>query len=148
MPGQIVYLDSSALVKRYVKEAGTEIVDRLFEDAESSKAVICSSLWCIGEAVGVFDRYNRRGVIKLDSTLDKFFNEIKRLGAKGNFNIIEVTSELVSESVEKVVKHHIYIADALQIATCKATKCDRFLTSDKALNEAAKKDGITSVLLH
>lgn len=147
MPGQTVYLDTSALVKRYVKEDGSEIVDAVFKDADSNNAVIYSSFWCIGEAVGVFDRYDRKKVVKRAAVLERFFNEIKGLSAKGAFRSVDVTSELISQSIEGMVRHHIYIADALQIETCKTMGCDRFLTADKRLYAVAREEKIESVLL-
>ena len=147
MPEQTVYLDSGAIVKRYIKEGGSEIVDKVFENAERSNTVIFCSFWCIGEVVGVFDRHNRIGDAKLESTLSKFSNEMERLSSKGSFRVINVSSELIFEAIQQVLKHHIYIADALQIATSRSINCDKFLTSDKALNEAAKKEGINSIFV-
>jgi uncharacterized protein len=147
MPEQIVYLDSGAIVKRYIKEGGSETVDKIFENAERSNTVIFCSFWCIGEVVGVFDRHNRIGDAKLDATLGKFSNEMERLSSRGAFRVINVGPELIFEAMQQVLKHHIYISDALQIATSKSINCDKFLTSDRALNTAARKEGINSVLV-
>jgi predicted nucleic acid-binding protein len=147
MAEQIVYLDSGALVKRYIKEDGTDIVDNIFRDAESNNAIIYSSLWNIGEVTGVFDRYDRKNIVKLGDVLDKFLNEIERLGSKGSFEIVNINYALIKEATNYVIKHHIYIADALQIASCKSVGCNDFFTSDKNLNEAATKEKINSVLL-
>ena len=54
------YLDTSALVKRYVKEPGSEIVDRIYTKAYRGLAVIAASYWNITEAAVVFDKYERR----------------------------------------------------------------------------------------
>jgi predicted nucleic acid-binding protein len=47
-----LYLDSSVTVKRYVGEAGTELVDEIFDRAEQSKLNLSLSAWNIGETLG------------------------------------------------------------------------------------------------
>lgn len=147
MQEQKIYLDSSALVKRYVKEEGTDIVDGIFKDANLRNAIIYISLWNIGETIGVFDRYDRQKIVKLNEVLDKFLNEVKRLSSDGLFEIVDINSALIEEAIGYVIRYHIYIADALQIASCKSKNCNRFFTSDRNLNVAAKKEKIESVLL-
>jgi hypothetical protein len=49
------YLDSSALVKRYVQEPGTRPIDIIFDKASAGAIAIATSVWNIGEAFGVFD---------------------------------------------------------------------------------------------
>ena len=147
MPGQMVYLDSSALVKRYIKEKGTDIVDGVFQNAESNSVIIYSSLWNIGEVTEVFDRYDREKVIKFSEVLGKFLNEVERLSSKGSFEIVNINSALIKGATDYAIRHHIYIADALQLASCKSMGCNNFLTADKKLNEAAMKEKINSILL-
>lgn len=147
MQEQKVYLDSSALVKRYVNEDGTDIVDSIFKDANLRNTVICASLWNIGEVIGVFDRYDRQKIVKRTEVLDKFLNEIKRLSSDGLFEVVDINSALIEEAAAYVIRYHIYIADALQIASCKSKNCNKFFTSDRNLNDAAKKERIESVLL-
>jgi len=53
------YLDTSALVKRYVSERGSESIDQIFTNAHSGEATIASSYWNVGEAAVVFDKYGR-----------------------------------------------------------------------------------------
>ncbi len=48
------YLDTSALVKRYVKEPGSEVVDKIYAKAYRGIAVIAISYWNIAEAAVVF----------------------------------------------------------------------------------------------
>ncbi|MGC9149373.1 MAG: type II toxin-antitoxin system VapC family toxin, partial [Sulfolobales archaeon] len=70
MNREIYYLDTSAIVKRYVAEPGSEVVDEVFRDAYRGSAVISFSSWNIAEAAVVFDKYSRilgldaRGLLK------------------------------------------------------------------------------------
>lgn len=54
-----VYLDTSALAKRYVKEEGTEILDLAFEKASSEHPLVFS-FWNIGERASMTSTGNGR----------------------------------------------------------------------------------------
>ena len=47
-----MYLDSSAIVKRYIIEPGSLAVDEVSHRAESREAIAAFSLWNIGEVLG------------------------------------------------------------------------------------------------
>ena len=50
------YLDTSAFVKHYrAKEEGSDLVDKLIEDAKTGKGQLVSSFIVIGEIVFVMD---------------------------------------------------------------------------------------------
>ena len=56
-----VYLDTGAIVKRYVVEDGSDRVDAVYKEAYAGRLVIGFSMWNIGEVATVFDEYKRRG---------------------------------------------------------------------------------------
>lgn len=56
MKEQIVYLDSSVIVKRYVEEPGSNIVRELYLKAYSGEVILSYSMWNIGEVLGAFIR--------------------------------------------------------------------------------------------
>ena len=56
-----LYLDTSAILKRYIAEPGTETTDIIFDKAEAGEIKITISLWNIGEALGVLDEKRRKG---------------------------------------------------------------------------------------
>ena len=45
---KIVYLDTSAIVKRYIQEAGSDVVASLYSSAWQGDVKISFSLWNIG----------------------------------------------------------------------------------------------------
>jgi uncharacterized protein len=57
---EIYYMDTSALVKRYIDEHGSEIVDNIYKDAYQGIKRLSFSYWNIAEAVIVFDKYAKR----------------------------------------------------------------------------------------
>ena len=54
---EIYYSDTSALVKRYVEERGSETVDGVYGDAYRGVKTLSFSFWNIAEAVVVSDKY-------------------------------------------------------------------------------------------
>lgn len=57
----MIYLDTSALIKRYVKEADSDVVDGLFEAAYRGEVAVSTSVFNIGEAATAADKKARRG---------------------------------------------------------------------------------------
>jgi len=55
-----VYLDTSAIVKRYIQEAGSDVVTQLYSKAWLEDLKIAYSAWNIGEVLGVLDKYYMR----------------------------------------------------------------------------------------
>ncbi|MEM4606535.1 MAG: type II toxin-antitoxin system VapC family toxin, partial [Thermofilaceae archaeon] len=77
-----VYLDSSAIVKRYVEERGSTIVRKVYREAYSGSATLTVSAWNIGEVLGVFNKYRRRGWLSEEGyteALRTFASETSRL---------------------------------------------------------------------
>lgn len=147
MPGQKLYLDSSALAKRYVEEAGSQEVDAFFEDAEKRGFSLFFSTWNIGELAVVFDKYEREGLLSAVQVMTTFLAEMKRLAKSRAAAVVPATGRHIADSVAYVLKHHIYIADALQIASCKSAGADRIVTADKRLAEAARDEGLDVTII-
>jgi len=142
-----VYLDSSAIVKRYVKERGTEVVDLVFDNAELGNVKIFFSIWNIGEVLGVLDRYRRRNLIsskEFESALGKFASEFLKLVKLHQLDLIPLYSDIIADSLDIILRYHIYEADAIQIVSSKYCNSEVFLTADKQLVEIAKDLGINA----
>jgi len=142
-----VYLDSSAIVKRYVKERGTEVVDLVFDNAELGNVKIFFSIWNIGEVLGVLDRYRRRNLIsskEFESALSKFASEFLKLVKLHQLDLIPLYSDIIADSLDIILRYHIYEADAIQIVSSKYCNSEVFLTADKQLVEISKDLGINA----
>jgi len=59
---------------------------------------------------------------------------------------VPVKFKLLIESWNLIEWHHIYEAEALQIASAKAVKAAQFLTADKKVHESANIEGLKSTL--
>jgi len=136
-----IYLDTSALTKRYIYENGTETIDLIFDASEIEKIKISFSIWNIGESIGVFDKYRRKNQITEDEfkeTIRKFFMEIQKLYKLKTLQLILIDSSLLIETFPLIVKYHLYQADILQIISFKVGRCDTFISADKKLVEIMK----------
>jgi predicted nucleic acid-binding protein len=60
MLNMLVYLDTSAIIKRYVREPGSELVNEVYEKALSGNVTLSFSVWNVGEVLGALDKYRRR----------------------------------------------------------------------------------------
>lgn len=72
-----IYFDTSAYVKTYSQEAGTDVADALFKLAEDKRVKIVLSIWAVNEAVAAIDRKHRRGELT-DLQCDLIFATIVR----------------------------------------------------------------------
>lgn len=89
-----VYLDSSAIVKRYVSEKGTDVLNLIYTRLESADVFVATSIWNIGEVLGVLDAYKRRGWIdetQFRLAIHNFAGETTRLARLKIFKISGIT---------------------------------------------------------
>jgi len=143
-----VYLDTSAIVKRYIAEPGSDIIRDLYLRAYSGDVLISFSLWNIGEFLGVIDRAKRLNRLKeYDLVRRRFLRETMRMVKLRIASVIPIKVRILRDSWTLLEKHHIYEADALQIASAKYIESERFLTGDERLHEVAIEEGLNSVIL-
>jgi len=144
-----VYLDPSALVKRYHQERGTKLVNRLFEELRSSPAgcIGITSVWSIAESVAVLNRArNELGIPEEEwnRLLATLTSEIQSL------HFLGITDERVLWSIPYALSHNLNSSDALHLKTLLDVKQalertrDRVLlvASDKRFLRAAQAEGI------
>ena len=133
----LLYFDTSALVKRYYEEPGTERVDELID---SDDDVVISSLAII-ETVSAFRRkYNRDELPRdrMNGLLSEFFEE-----ALEDFVIVPVEESIVSFSFDLVLEDDLRTLDSLQLAAALSLDTDsrgvRFITADGQLKAVAER---------
>jgi len=141
------YLDTSALVKRYVEEPGSADVDAVFSSAYNGRAEVCLSHWNVLEALVVFDKYSRRLGIDAKQTSRLMLRELKTLLRLRSARLVGVTSSVIKRSMKLVLDHHIYSADAIQVVSAQICGCTRFVTADRRLGEVAGEEGLSVILV-
>ncbi|MGB9959594.1 MAG: type II toxin-antitoxin system VapC family toxin [Candidatus Bathyarchaeales archaeon] len=148
MNAKPIYADSSSIVKRYIEEKGSEVVDTLYEKAESGKLKIAFSIWNVGEVLGALDKYFSRKLLtekEFKTALTDFILESIKMARLDALQILPITAKTITESWLMVLKHHIYEADALQIAASKEANCNILLTADEKLAKTAIKESIDAI---
>ncbi|RLF13405.1 MAG: PIN domain nuclease [Thermoprotei archaeon] len=143
-----VYLDSSAIVKRYVKEPGSQAVRALYLKAYAGDVELAFSLWNVGEVLGALARAARLG--RLSSTRyavarARFIAETRRLLRLRAAVAVPVRSRVLRESWRLVESRGLYEADALQLASAKYVGARRLVTGDRLLHDVAVEEGLEGV---
>ena len=141
-----VYLDTTILIKRYVKEENSTLADSYFHQAHRGETVICLSEINLGEAAAVFDKYSRKTGIDPIKRLQAMLSELAILERSSSVEIYPVSSQIIRKAVETVLEQHIYIVDAIQLETCIEAGTTVFCSADRVLNAAARKLGIETAL--
>lgn len=148
MNGKLVYLDSSAVVKRYVAEEGSDAVDALYHRAEARALSLAFSLWNLGEVVGAVARAGRRGWITQEEATRAAWalvQETLKVRGLGVLRVVPVRSDLLAACVPLLFRHGLSQPDGLQIATCKDLQASAFVCADKRLLQAAEAEGLLAL---
>ena len=138
-----IYLDTSAIAKRYLEETGSNVIDEVYELAEQGKVILMSSAWNIGEVLGVFTKRRSRGELtkkEFEVCVIDFLLETLKLVRMNSFFFIPIVSHVLLDAIKLVLKYYIYEADALQIATSRFVNSDIFLSADEGLVNIARKE--------
>jgi len=146
----VVYLDSSAIVKRYVLEPGSDVVSKVYYEALNGEVILSFSAWNVGEVLGVLDKYYRRGWLSVEDyekAKYQFIGETVRLLRLKLLKIIPVKTRLLIQTWPIIEKYHVYEADALQIVSAKRIDVKKLYTGDKQVHEIATREGINSIYL-
>ena len=139
------YLDSSAFVKEFGEEIGSQVAHKLFVASEKGKIELVTSQWTIGESIAAIDRKFRRNEIteqQRDEIISTLLGRTANLANKNNLIIVVLDENLVTNSWKYVTSDHISADDALQLLSCIVTRSQAFVASDKYLLQAIKQEGI------
>ncbi len=148
MPDKTVYLDSSAVVKRYQVESGTEAVDGLYHRAEAGDLQLAFSQWTVGEVLGAFARSQRRGMItqrEMETASWSFIRETLKLRGLRALRLFPVRGDLLALAVPLLFRHGLGQDDALQIASSRALAAVALISADHALLTAARLEGLPAI---
>ncbi|MCX8183311.1 MAG: type II toxin-antitoxin system VapC family toxin [Crenarchaeota archaeon] len=145
--GERYYLDTSAIVKRYVEEYGSRTVDDLFNKAHKGSVTIVFSYWNVGEAAVVFDKYGEKLGLESTGVFRMMLRELRMLLRTRSAILVNVTPKIIRESVKLVFNHHLYVADAVQIVSAKQMDARMFVTGDARLAEASMAEGLETLCL-
>lgn len=144
----IAYLDSSAIVKRYLAEEGSPAVDELYHRAEAGQLRLAFSVWNIGEVLRAMARAVGHGWItesEARTTTWSFLRETLKIRGLGGLRLVPVRGDLLAASVPLLFRRGLSQPDALQIATCRDLQAKAFVCADAKLRDAAHAEGLTAL---
>jgi predicted nucleic acid-binding protein len=138
----IVFLDASALVKRYVEEPGSEIVRRVL----GTGVPVVSRLTEV-EITSALARRCREGHVDLaarDAALADLARDLEAIF------VVELGPEVVSKAAGLLKRRPLRAADAVQLASClvladRLVQPVQLLAFDQRLVEAATAEGAPTV---
>lgn len=130
-----VFFDSSAFVKRYVSEAGTEAVLNWCDQATE----IGLSAIALPEIVSAFCRLHREG--KIDDTQYKKLKTLLVADIE-DAAICDLTPVVLAQSITCLETNVLRGMDAIHIGSAVALQADVFISSDKRQRDAAVRAGL------
>ncbi|GFO96191.1 twitching motility protein PilT [groundwater metagenome] len=124
-----IYIDTSAYVKEYHDEPGSELVHSVFESAKNGDALLITSLWTISEAVNTIDRHFMRHELnkeEFNKVLGAIFTDMFEMLDNKNLKIVDIDTNLVKISWEYISSEHLSAADSLHLVTAMKSNADVF----------------------
>ncbi len=135
-----IYLDSSALVKRYIRERGSDgVLDRCRRATEIGIGVLS-----FPEVISCFNRLLREA--KLRTTDYRKLKEGLRLDLS-EATILDITPRVIALAVRCLELEAVRAADAIHAATAREFACRLFLSADRAQCAAAGRLGVRTELV-
>ena len=130
-----VFLDTSAFVKRYVSEAGT---DAVLEWCDKATEIILSGI-ALPEIISAFCRLHREGKIT-----DTQYRQLKSLLLADieDVAICDLTPAVLGLAISSLEKNVLRGMDAIHIGSAVALKADIFISADQRQLDAAARMGL------
>ena len=135
-----VFLDSSALARRYVAEEGSDAVIEWCARADE----LCVASIAVAEIVSAFCRLRREGRLGEDR-----YQDLKTALLQDLQDAIfcEPTPEVLAHSIRALESHVLRGMDAIHIGCAMSSESDVFLTSDRRQAQAAMGTGLNAVVV-
>ena len=130
-----VFFDTSAFVKRYVSEAGT---DTVLEWCDQASEIILSGI-ALPELISAFCRLQREARIT-----DTQYRQLKSLLLADieDAAICDLTPTVLAQAISSLEKNVLRGMDAIHIGSAVALKADVFISADKRQLDAAARMGL------
>jgi predicted nucleic acid-binding protein len=143
----VYFLDSSALVKRYVAETGSAWIRGLTDPSARNPLIIARIAWV--EVLGALARRQREGSLTPDDVTQAI--RAFRYDLNMQYQVSEMGPALAEAAGDLVVLHPLRAYDAVQLASALLAQSDlarveapalTFLTADDRLLVIAEAEGL------
>jgi predicted nucleic acid-binding protein len=144
------FFDSSALVKRYHQEIGTDVINRMIDDPDSRRFIARLAVIEVQSAFARRVREKAISVADFDIVRQRFLDDI----GQRRFHVVRMTDEHY-HTAERLIRQYgpqpgqlrLRTLDALQLAVALAvhqhTPLDSFVTADDNQGSAARAEQLT-----
>ena len=134
------FLDTSAFLKRYLKETGSDVVDAVFEEY----GVRYVSGLCLLEGLSNLQRLHSVDALLAKDHLQLLQAAIASDIESGKVIVVNATPADIEAAVQILARQYLTAVDALQIAAAQALGPGVvFVSSDAKLNRAAVEQRLT-----
>jgi len=133
-----VFFDSSAFVKRYVREEGTDVVLSWCDQATE----LCLSGIALPEIVSAFCRLLREDLV---SPVQYRHLKTMLMADISDAAICDLTPEVIRQSIIRLEKNAMRGMDAIHLGSALALKVDLFVSADARQCDAATQAGLRVV---
>jgi hypothetical protein len=133
-----VFFDTSAFVKRYIEESGT---DKVIEICSQADDLVLSAI-CLPEMISTLNRLMLEGKLSASdyrTTRDLILMEIE------DIEICYVTPEVVTRTIKCLENSPLRAMDALHLGCALLVDADLFVSSDVRQIEASRKEGLKAI---
>jgi uncharacterized protein len=130
-----VFLDSSALAKRYIQEPGSDRVEEILCGASS----LGISMMCVSEVISALCRRRRERMLSQQQYLRAkraLFQDLE------DSSVIGITELVVARAVELLERWPLRSSDSLQVACAAEWSADLFVSADERQCAAARGYGL------
>jgi predicted nucleic acid-binding protein len=132
-----IFIDTSALAKRYIQEPGSEELEDLFLSV--AKKVFVSTLALPEFAAALGRKLRDKEILKQPAAIA--WKELEK-DWQALFIKIPLTKEIAESAVALATQHPLKGADAAHLATAMAAGASLFVASDQELMRASNKVGL------
>jgi hypothetical protein len=134
------FLDTSAFIKRYLNETGSDVVDSLFEE-EGERYV---SGLCLLETHSNIQRLHAVDDLLTAEQVRMLHAAVASDIEAGRVTVVNATAADIEEAARMLTRRYLTAVDALQVAIAKGLGPEVvFVSSDLKLNRVASEQGLT-----
>jgi uncharacterized protein len=129
----VVFMDTSALIKRYLQEEGTDVVDSYFLQEND---IVISPITGIE-----LNSALRRRLLEGDINSNTYNKAVKAYSEEEK-SFIEIRWDLRFKewAIQLISRNRIKTLDAIQLTAAKSFELDEFVAADKRLLQVAQKE--------
>jgi predicted nucleic acid-binding protein len=138
------YFDSSAYVKLYSQEVGSDCANQFFTLAKVGRVAIMMSYWTINETYAAVDKKIRKKEIQPEQRgkiIASINNSMIQYGDEdSNIGFVSVTNDVLNNSLDVIEKYRISADDALHLYTAYLSNSNYFICHDHKLVNAIENN--------